>query len=339
MRDMNNINFSDLQQLISSAGPILLTTHINPDCDGLGSEIALFYHLKSIGKECRIINNSGMRDLYNFLDMDGHIEKYSTDMDDWIKSVDITILLDIGDANRIGNMKEIVFENTKTICIDHHRVRKDNTYSYTMVNLNEPSTGSIIWKYLRSLDSESKLTMPIATGLYAALVTDTGSFKYYNTNEEAHLMATDLINSGIIPYDIHRHIYENRSLEQVRLLGRVIENINFHNNGEFVLFIITLYDLEQCRATHEDIEGFTDFCRSIRGVEIACMILEESENNLRINFRSKGKYIINDVAEKLNGGGHPLAAGANILNQSVAEAEKIILTLISNKIHGDDDVS
>ena len=95
MRDMNNINFSDLQQLISSAGPILLTTHINPDCDGLGSEIALYHHLRSIGKECRIINTSGMRDMYNFLDLEGHTEKYSPDMDDWIKSADITILLDI----------------------------------------------------------------------------------------------------------------------------------------------------------------------------------------------------------------------------------------------------
>lgn len=336
---MSNINFSDLQRIISSAGPILLTTHVNPDCDGLGSEIALYHHLKSIGKECRIINISGMPEVHKFLDLEGNAEKYSKDMDEWIKSVDITILLDIGDGNRIGEMKDIVFENTKTICIDHHRIRKGSKYTYTMVNLNEPSTGTIIWKYLRFLDSDSKFSIPIATGLYAALVTDTGSFKYSNTGVESHHMASDLINSGINSYEIHMHIYENRSLEQVRLLGKVIENINFYNNGEIALFAITQNDLEQCKASHEDIDGFTEFCRSIRGVEIACMILETSENNFRINFRSKGKYIINDIAEKLNGGGHPLAAGASILNQSVADAENKILALINHKIQGDVNVS
>ena len=325
MKTRNDISLNKLNELIQKAGSILLTSHINPDGDGLGSELGLYHHLKEIGKDCKIINTSSFPALYNFLDQDSVTLTYSIDHNQWIKEVDLIIILDIGDINRVGPMRELFSRDSISICIDHHPVRSSEDYTYICTDTNEPSTGSIIYKYLVQARATTRLPQKIAIPLYVALITDTGSFRYSNTNYEAHEMAANLIKSGVKPHEIHTRVYESRPISQVRLLGMIIENLQFELNRRFVWFIITSEMMKLSGISPAEIDGFTDFARTINNVEVACMILELPDQKVRINFRSKGKYSVNDVAAKFHGGGHPFAAGAIVENTTCVDVKEIIL--------------
>ncbi len=331
MMEKNQISFDDLEKQVMKSERILLTTHVNPDGDGLGSELAFHHYLKNLGKDCRIINVSPLPKQYEFLDTHSAVEKWSQEHSDWIASADITLIFDIGEAQRMGRIGRLIMENTRTICIDHHPMR-NNPYHHTIIRLDAPSTGSIVWDYFRHIFPGEKLPLPIAYPLYAALITDTGSFRYNNTTTEAHQMAVHLLESGVQPYKVHKQIYESRPLAQVKLLGEVINHLQFSDDGRFVWFVITNDIMKKCGATQSDIDGFTDFARSIDGVEISCMLLKMKGDRVRINFRSKGKYTVNDVAANFNGGGHQFAAGAVMENTTLKEAEEKIVKLVQTKL-------
>ena len=185
----------------------------------------------------------------------------------------------------------------------------------------------MVWQYFKS--EKIELSYDMAESLYAALITDTGSFRYNSTTSNCHIMAKELLDLGVKPYDVYASIYEQRSLAQIKLFGKAIESLKIVD--EFGCINISLSMLEECGATLDDIDGFTDFIRSIQGVEVAFMISEIKEKNYRINFRSRGKYIINDIAEYFNGGGHKLAAGATVKGLSVEKIKSIILDKLKNK--------
>jgi len=339
MKTSNNISQAILDRQILEASTILLTSHINPDGDGIGSELALYYHLSEMGKDCRIINTSKTPEVYSFLNENKVIETYSVDHDEWIKKAALVIILDIGDISRIGEMRNLFSNKSISICIDHHPARDEKVYTYTMINTEEPSTGSIVYKYLIHARNNKKLPLNIAVPLYVALITDTGSFRYSNTNSEAHHMAAHLIESGVKPNEIQNYVYESRPMVQVKLLGKIIDGLQFQFEKQFVWFIVNSKMMSECGASHKDIDGFTDFARTIQGVEISCMILELPDNNIRLNFRSKGKYSVNDIAGKFKGGGHPFAAGAVIENCDVTDAENLVLEEMKSKFCGSSDVN
>tara|TARA_Y100000590_G_scaffold282868_1_gene318209 strand:- start:132 stop:581 length:450 start_codon:yes stop_codon:yes gene_type:complete len=143
-------------------------------------------------------------------------------------------------------------------------------------------------------------------------------------------MASHLLSLGVKPYDVYSKVYERREIPQILLLSLAINKIKFYSEGEFAGYIIDQKLLEKANAKHTDVEGFTDFVRSIKGVEVAFMILEQ-RYDLRINLRSRGKYIIRDIAEHFGGGGHKLAAGATIKNISIEKVESKIVDLLNRK--------
>jgi len=191
-----------------------------------------------------------------------------------------------------------------------------------------PATGYMVWEFL----NYSKYNIPInsANGLYCALITDTGSFRYNSTTSDCHRMASHLLDLGVKPYDIYSFVYERREIPQILLLSLAINKIKFYENGEFAGFVINNEMLKNANAKPNDVEGFTDFVRSIKGVEVAFMILEQ-KYDIRINFRSRGKYVINDLAQKFGGGGHKLAAGATIEKYSVEYIQNKIIGLLKRK--------
>ena len=319
-------SWDELTDLISNSNSILLSTHFNPDGDGLGSEIGFYYHLKNLGKECRIVNISQIPEIYNCIDSDGIIETYSEAHNEWLNNVDVTILFDIGDYNRIHEIYPQIKES-KIVLFDHHPLQKDNPYSLIVLDLGSPATGYMVWKYLQYISTDGfQLNIKSANALYAALITDTGSFRYGSTHADAHLMAAHLLDSGVKPYEIHRAIYEQRQLSQVRLMSYVIQALQFSEDGKLAWYIIDANMIEKSEANQGDVDGFTEFVRTIQGVEVAFMIQEISPHSHRINFRSSGNYIINDVAKEFGGGGHIYAAGARVDDLSAKKIESIILS-------------
>ena len=180
----------------------------------------------------------------------------------------------------------------------------------------------------------------IASPLYMSLVTDTGSFKYSNTTSDAHIMAANLIDSGVKGYEIQRSIYEQQKLVSIILLAKVVQRLKHSENMKAVWTIITQSMLNEIGATQNDIDGVTEYIRSIKDVEISFMILELSDGSFRINFRSSGNYSVNDIAEIFNGGGHKFAAGARLDDSyDISRIESIIIEKINEKIPGEINVN
>ena len=323
-----------LDLLIKESNSILLSTHVNSDGDGLGSEIAMYYYLKSLGKECRIINPSGFPEIYRVINPDDIVECYAKDKEQWIQSIDLAIIFDIGDHNRLNEIYPLI-KNNQICVIDHHPKKEDLTANLPIIDVEAPASGYMVWKFFEYLTMTqlNDLDIKIANALYAALISDTGSFRYASTHPDCHIMAANLLSTGVHPYEIYKSIYEQRPIQQVYLLGEVIKALKFSDDKKIAWYIVTQDMISNSGATADDIDGFTDFVRSIKGVEIACMIEEVGLNIFRINFRSSGNYIINDIAKSLGGGGHYYAAGAKVENMSIEELEKLIIGKLHNKIN------
>ena len=328
-------NWDELLVIIQESQSILLSTHINADGDGLGSEIAFYYYLQSLNKECRIINSTPLPGIYNVIDPNGIVEEYSDSMNKWLNNIDLTIVFDIGDYRRVGDIAKKVYGHCTSVSIDHHPIKENTPFDINIVDSSAPATGYLLWKYFQHVNfTDDKLPINIASALYASIVTDTGSFKYQCTTADTHYMAAHLIESGVDCYKIQKNIYEQRKLSQVQLLGEVIHSLKRSKNGKVVWITITQHMIQKVEGEDEDVDGFTEFLRSIDGVEISFMILEKSDGTHRISFRSSGKYTVNDVAQKFDGGGHKFAAGASIRNLSSKEIEENIMRQLTYKIEG-----
>ena len=308
----------EFHQSILGADRILLSTHENPDGDGIGSELALAEFIKALGKECRIINHSPTPEIYNFLDPNGWVEELDPARDtDWLAGCDIAVILDIGNFARARTVYKAILEHQiPTLSIDHHYQTGDNAfletspYKQLVLDYSAPSSGTLVWEYLRAYD-RNIVTPTMATALYAALVTDTGSFKYDNTDERAHLMAIALIDAGVKPYRVHKEIYEQQRHTQINLLGILIKNIEYSADSQIAWCVLKREQFETAGATLEDQEGLVEFIRSVKGVEIAVLVTELEPERTKLSFRSKGTVGINDVAAHFDGGGHPFASGAS----------------------------
>lgn len=326
-----------LHGTLEKAQRILLSTHENPDGDGLGSQVAFCEHLKSMGKECRILNCSGFPDIYEFLNRQGWIETYDRSKDEsWLAGCDLGILFDLGDFRRLRSVGEDLLQHNVTLAsIDHHpqsgfeELGGKLPYEYLLLEYSAPSTGTLIWEYFTKYRKEP-LTKLIAEGLYTALITDTGSFRYDNTDERAHLMAIDMLRQGVKPYEVHRRVYEQRERSQVRLLGILTSNLHYTEDGRVAWCALTQELLKTAEATRKDIDGFSDFIRTIKGVEVAVLMTELEGGKTKVNFRSKGTIAINDVAGRLGGGGHAFASGA-LVDKSWQEVIATILPQLEEK--------
>jgi len=326
-----NIDWQPLIKRIKSADSIVLTTHVSPDGDGIGSEMALWHFLESLGKTVYIINPSVTSREYQFLDPDGVIQVYDREKHfQLIQDADLYLVLDIGSFTRLRQLGEDIENGPgENVCIDHHP-HIEHGFDYKIIDENAAATGMLVYELLKSLD-KTEINFTIAQALYCAVMTDTGSFRFNNTTPETHQVAKELLEYGVKPYMVYRNVYESYSLERMKLLGKIIDNLQFTEDRRIAYFPVTLEMQKDVGAQREDIEGFSDFIRSLGDIEVSVMFHEITPVKTRINFRSKGKVVINSVAKYFNGGGHKFAAGAIIekpyeeaMPEVIHEVQKII---------------
>lgn len=321
---MKKRNWNTILEQIHKHEDILITTHIHPDGDGLGSEKAIYNLLQKLDKNPYIMNPDPLPYEYNFLNENNIFHHYEKNgHPNMLDKYDLIVVMDIGSLIRLGEVGEqMKTTDTPIVCIDHHPIRHD-TFDYEMVDTKVSSTAILLYDLYKN-HFPGYLDLEVAEALYTGILTDTGSFRFKNTDYETMQVATRLIKMGVVPGEIYNRIYENRLPEQTKLLGLVLQNINYVLDGKIAWFKITHDMLDKTGAKAENIEGFTDFVRGIRGVEVAVKFLENSASHTRINFRSKGNIVINQLAKNFNGGGHPYAAGAEIF----ADIDKAIQTLL-----------
>ncbi len=313
-----------LRHLIETNQTFVLTTHVNPDGDGLGSEMALYYYLKSLGKEVHIWNHNAIPDNYAFLDPNGVMEIFGEKRHKkLLPTIDVVFILDISDWFRLKAFGEWLRaqKNLPTVCIDHHP-NGERFAKLDVLMTEASSTGEIVFELLRALGAS--LTRPMAEALYTAILTDTGSFRFSNTTPQAHRIVAELIETGIDFRAIYEEIYEKEPPEKIRLLGMVLQQLQFECQGRLVWFQITQDMLRSVGLKPEDTDGFSDFPRRIAGVEISLMFVQMNEKRTKVSFRSRGNIVINGLAQAVGGGGHPFASGA-VVQKPLSEAVDLVL--------------
>lgn len=301
--------FKEIVDLIKNNDKFVITSHVNPDGDSIGSEIALYKYLIKQGKNVRIISYSETPDNYLFLDNNSYIEKFDESRHIMtIDEADVIFILDTNEYSRLRTMEPYIRKSpAEKVCIDHH-LGESNGFDYTVIDTDSPATGEILFK-LFTLDNKQKLDSDIAIPLYAAIMTDTGSFRFPRTDSETHKIIAELIESGADPVEIYSGVYDNAKIGRLKLLSRFLNNIVLLYDDRVAYSNIYLNDLEETGTNVFDTEGFSHYIMSMAAVQIG-IIFTQSPRGVKISFRSKGEIYANELAKEFGGGGHMNAAGA-----------------------------
>jgi phosphoesterase RecJ-like protein len=307
-------DFDKLKEIILSHNSFLLTTHVNPDADAIGSEVAFYLILKDLGKSIRIVNHHATPYNLEFLDVDNKIEKYNPDLHKNIfNEADVLVALDFNRSDRMVSMTN-AFNQAKKIkvCIDHHQDAENFADAY-FVDTDYCATGHIIFDFMKKTNIVP-LTYPIACQIYAAIMTDTGSFRFERTTPEIHKIAAELLEEGVIPGDVYDKIYDQSRFSKIRLLGKALDSLKIFGDVKKISYmVLTQDDFKNIDAIESDTDNFVNYCLSIENVVIGLLFLE-LKNGFKVSFRSKGNIPVNKLAKEYGGGGHINAAGARIVD-------------------------
>jgi len=300
-----------IHRIIKQHGSFVLTTHVNPDGDGLGSELALARLLRKLGKKVEIINHSKTPDNYEWLDVDNEIIHFSPERDQTsILAAEVIFILDTNQPERLRTMRQVVLQSTATkIVIDHH-LESHPFADHYVIDIDATSTGEIVYNIIRGID-EKLFDRDIARSLYTAIMTDTGSFRYPRTDPETHRIAAHLIECGADPTEIFAWVYEDWSLGRMRLLGEMLDSMKSAYNGKLAYVVCTKEMFKRTGTTEVETDNFTTYPMSVRGVLVGILI-NELHDGVKISFRSKGSIPINELAKEFGGNGHLNAAGARL---------------------------
>lgn len=311
--------------LIEKHERFFITTHIRPDGDALGSELALGLFLRKLGKEVAMINSDPPPMNMDWLPHLKSVELFDGSLEQRkkIDAADVLCILDTNAKDRLGKLIAPV-RNARgvKVLIDHH-THPEAWFDVTYARETASSTGELIYEIIAAYDP-SLFDAEIATVLYAAIMTDTGSFRFSNVTPAVHRVVADILERGsIAPASIHTAVYDTRTPESLRLLARVLETTTLRYDGQVAYICITPRMLNETGAASEDADGFVNYALSIEGVVAAVQFLE-TEGGTKMSFRSKGDTHIHDWARAFGGGGHKNAAGAYVTEPLDVAIEQVM---------------
>ena len=302
-----------------------ILSHVRPDGDALGSQLALALSLKQLGKDVRVWNEDGMLEKYSFLARAQLLTKPPSAAED----VDVAIALDTAIQNRLGTAFQAIRTAKIWVNIDHHP-SNPGYGDLVYVDPVAPATGQILFELIKS--ERLPFDGAIAENLYVAISTDTGSFQYPHTSARTFEIAADLVRAGVDVGRINQQVYENYPRRRVELLRELLRTMRFEDGGRVASFSLSLKTAAELGVLPEDNEGLIDHLRAIRGVVVAVFFEELTDGKVRVSMRSKSeKTDVCAICQKFGGGGHTLAAGARVRG-SLAEVEQKILEAICNVV-------
>lgn len=299
-------------RLIDTYESFLITSHINPDGDAIGSEVALKHFLEDRDKTAVIVNVSPTPLTLRFLDPDNEVLVFPETADAHIlDEVDAIFLLDFNTWDQLGNLARPLQQSSlPRVCIDHH-VNPDDDFADTFATDSGASaTGVLVYEMIQALGGT--VSPPVAAAIYTALVTDTGSFRFSNTDARTFRIAADLCERGIEPWAMYRKVLGSRSWGAGRLMGPVLSTLQSDADGRLVWIHATQEMMKRAGATYEDMDGFADMVRAIKGVELVLFFKETGDRQIKVSLRSSGNVDAYAIAEHFGGGGHRMASGMRV---------------------------
>ncbi|MFH2138577.1 MAG: bifunctional oligoribonuclease/PAP phosphatase NrnA [Candidatus Omnitrophota bacterium] len=312
---------------IKNSESILISTHVNPDGDALGCQLALARLIKIMGKKLRIVNEDSIPQVYEFLPECNIIERYDT-IDPAKLDFDLVLIVDCPNLKRIGRVNDLI-KDQPVINIDHH-VSNEKFGDINWIDPHVSSVGEMVYDLFKT--SGIELDDSSALYLYVSIMTDTGSFRYSNTTSATHTIAADLLPFNIHPKEIYGYIYEKKSFAEMKLLGEILNGLQRTNDGKIAWIKLTNQMLQRNDLMPESADDVIDYVRMIEGVEVAAFLRElDVENSVKVSLRSKTKIDVNEIAAYFGGGGHSAAAGC-VIKKDMAEAEHIIIEQIKKSV-------
>ena len=293
-------------ELLRGSERFLLTGHVRPDGDCLGAQLALSRVLQRMGKTVRIVNPDALQDIYDFLAREGPFAKFEGGE---LPEHDVSVLLDFNDLERTGPMAEPLRRAaSRKLVVDHHLFHGQPWWDAAYVDPRAAATGLLVRRMARELGVE--LDRAAALGVFTSIVTDTGWFKYSNTDAETLAVASEMVALGVDPARMYDAIYQRNARETPRGLARALQQLEYLEGGR--LAVVSLPLAGPGEAELGDGDELLDLLRSVRAVEVVLYLREQKDGTLKLSARSKGDFDVNALARRFGGGGHAKAAGATL---------------------------
>jgi len=287
---------------------VALSTHINSDGDGCGSEVALARLLGQMGITAHVVNPTPWPPMFTFL-LGGDVRDRSSEGVSALEGIDRLIVLDISDVKRLGSLAPAVRAmKVPPLVIDHHLPGEEPPGTIHVTDVAACATGELVYDFGATLGLE--ITPAIATALYVAILTDTGGFRFSNTSPRCHAIAARLLSSGVDPEEMYRRIYASVPKGRMRLLRDALDSLEVDDANGLAWISIAAGALEKYEVSGEDLDGIAEYPRSVNGVKLALLFRDLGHGKVKISFRSVRGVDANALAKQFGGGGHARASGA-----------------------------
>ncbi|MEX2286365.1 MAG: bifunctional oligoribonuclease/PAP phosphatase NrnA [Planctomycetaceae bacterium] len=321
-----SIDWEPLREIFESHERFVLSSHVRPDADAIGSELALAGLLERRGKSVRIVNPSDIPGNLSFLDPARRIMKLGVGIsEEEAADTDVHVILDTSAwAQLLGVGKLLKKTKAVKVLIDHH-LSSDNIGALEFKDVTAEATGSLVFEMAEALGYE--IAPEAVVPLFCAIATDTGWFRFSSTKSRTMRIVGHLIDLGARPNVIYEQLYENYSLPRIHLAGRVLSRATLDSTGKIAYTWVQLSDFVATGATPVDTEDLVNECLRITGTECAFIAIEQPNQRVKISFRSRTDLNVAAVAEKFGGGGHKQAAGAVLPGQLDTATTAVLLEL------------
>ncbi len=296
---------------------VAIFVHENPDWDCIGSAFALRNSLRQKNIRADVFTETELSRHLSFMETD--VVSYT---DDSTPDYECYCAVDVGEASRMGAWGDAFTKHKNTVCIDHH-IAKGSFASLSYIEPSRSATGELIFELLQHTDAD--ITKDIASYIYCAISSDTGSFQYASVNRRTYEILIALYETGISTTHLSSMLYERNTLTQLKLKAETIDSIRLYGDGKIAIASVSCETLEKYNALPSDIDALAQIPRSIDGVFMSAFIKEVEKGNIRVSLRSLEDYNIELVARTFGGGGHKKAAGCRFAGISIEEAEKALV--------------
>lgn len=306
--------FTELKAFLTTPKNIVIVGHRNPDGDAMGSTLALKFYLEKKGHNCTVVVPNEYPDFLHWLpgsDSTYRFDWQNNQSQKAIQNSDIIFLLDFNALHRVGSDMQKTLENYKNdfAMIDHHQQPDDVTYMYSDTSIC--STCQMVYQFIEMNNDLELIDADIATCLYTGIMTDTGSFRFRSTTSATHRIIADLIDKGAENDRIHNNVYDANSYNRLLLLGQALSNLQILPSYKTAYITLTSEEKKRFDFQKGDTEGVVNYALSLKGIIFAAIFIEDSDQEIiKISFRSKGIFSVNQFARNhFSGGGHDNAAG------------------------------
>ncbi len=319
------LDWTPLVEVLQTCRRFVITSHVRPDGDALGSSLAMAELVRSFGLEALVVSPSPIPSRYSELLAEAQkpVRHFGVDLfESDLLGHDALIILDLSSWNRLGSLETWARRFTGSVVVIDHHVSGDSFPGPVLKATASESTATLVLDAFRVLDRP--ISRLAAQALFTGISTDTGWFRHPNTTAQTLRDAASLVGAGAEPSRIHRALFETNRFEQRKLVGVALNRLQIHQHGRFAITSVKTSDFESTGARLDETEDLIDSIVGIEGVELVALLVQLSESKTKVSFRSRGSFNCAELAGKLEGGGHVAAAGASIADSFEAALDRVM---------------